>query len=197
MVDCHAQQKAESRRSALMPSTSCGLLPLITRGRRRHQIARVYQREKNLRRALALGTNYTIPAFIKDAKAILANRAPLDKKKEAISEHLRVLAQRDDLTRFGQSPGPTDTSTNSHLLWRERPYSVLTLAQSDPGYLSAWSSQMITRQGFSQAKKEQGKCSGYRGLSALHFWPPQPRPIRAKRQESSTNSVSHWHPPAA
>jgi len=79
---------------------------------------------------------YSIPQFIKDAKAILATDEALEQKKAAIAEHLLELAKRDDLSRFGTSLGPSDASSHSYLLWREQPYTVLTLAQFDPHYLS-------------------------------------------------------------
>ncbi len=82
------------------------------------------------------GTRYTIPAFIREAKDILAGDLPLEGKKAAIGDRLSLLSRRDDLTRLAIPVGPADASTGNFLLWREPPYISLFLAQFDPGYLS-------------------------------------------------------------
>lgn len=62
---------------------------------------------------------YDIPDFIADAKKVLATNDPLALKKLAIGEHLRELAKRDNLLRFGRTIGDSDASNFNWILYRE------------------------------------------------------------------------------
>lgn len=81
-------------------------------------------------------TRYTIPEFIADARKVLATGDPLAVKKAALGEHLRELAKRDDLTRFGRPIGHSDASNFNWILHRESPDLMLILVAWLPGFKS-------------------------------------------------------------
>src|SRR5262249_40980034 len=76
----------------------------------------------------------TVRDFIQEAKKVVAQDIPLEKKQEAIGQGLSELSRRDDLVRLGYPVGPTDASTLSYVLCREPPYVGLILGSFDPGY---------------------------------------------------------------
>lgn len=80
--------------------------------------------------------NYTVPAFIADAKKILDRNMPLEDQQAEIADRMKVLTKRDDLTKFGYQIGPADAANNVYLLWLEQPHMILMLAQFDPRYRS-------------------------------------------------------------
>lgn len=81
-------------------------------------------------------TRYRIPAFIKDAKRIMAQDRSLADRQGEISERLSTLSRNDELMRGGLPLGPADASTQNYLLWREAPYVFLGMAQFDEHYVS-------------------------------------------------------------
>lgn len=80
-------------------------------------------------------TRYSIPEFIGDAKKVLATSDALSLKKVEIGEHLRELAKRDDLLRFGRPIGDSDASNFNWILYREG-YLMLIMVAWLPGYRS-------------------------------------------------------------
>ncbi|HTV67812.1 MAG TPA: hypothetical protein VMF90_04675 [Rhizobiaceae bacterium] len=81
-------------------------------------------------------TRYTIRGFIDDAKKIMARDAPLAQRQDEFADRMSLLSKRDDLLRSGLAMGPADASTQNYLLWREKPYIFLGLAQFDQHYTS-------------------------------------------------------------
>lgn len=81
-------------------------------------------------------TRYSIPDFITDAKKVLASREALAVRKAAIGEHLRELAKRDDLLRFGRPIGHADASNFNWILHREAPDMMLIMSAWLPGFRS-------------------------------------------------------------
>ena len=80
-------------------------------------------------------TRYSIPDFIADAKKVLATNEPLPAKKAALGEHLRELAKREDLLRFGRPIGDSDSSNFNWILHREG-FLMLIMVAWLPGYTS-------------------------------------------------------------
>lgn len=79
---------------------------------------------------------YSIPAFIQDAKRIIDNGEPLAARQAEIAERLSALSKRDDLLRHGLALGPADASTQNFLVYREKPHVFLAIAQFDEHYVS-------------------------------------------------------------